>query len=116
MPEQRLRYINVYAVTRHYGGPEEGGWWYNSGSPIESRSIVVGPPPPWVPESPHGHSYPDLSPHDMERIRAEMELMEERYESVSCGDIYSVLGGVEVQVDHDEEPGKYWPEERPYYC
>ena len=115
MPEQRLRYINVYAVTRHYGGPEEGGWWYNSGSPIESRSMVVGPPPPWVPES-RRHSYPDLSTHDMERIRAEMELMEERYESVSCGDIYSVLGGVEVQVDHDEEPGKYWPEERPYYC
>ena len=30
-------YVNVYAITRHYGGPEEGGWWYNTGEPIESR-------------------------------------------------------------------------------
>ena len=21
--------VSVYAVTRHYGGPEEGGWWYD---------------------------------------------------------------------------------------
>ena len=21
--------VNVYAVTRRYGGPEEGGWWYD---------------------------------------------------------------------------------------
>lgn len=22
-------YISKYHVTRHYGGPEEGGWWYD---------------------------------------------------------------------------------------
>jgi hypothetical protein len=22
-------YVAVQEVTRHYGGPEEGGWWYN---------------------------------------------------------------------------------------
>jgi len=22
-------WINVYEVTRHYGGPEGGGWWYD---------------------------------------------------------------------------------------
>lgn len=111
---QRLRYVNVYAVTRHYGGPEEGGWWYNSGSPIESRSMVVGPPPPWVPEGNWG--FPELSYHDMDRVKVVVGLMEQRYEQVAEGSIYSVLGGVEVQVDHGENPGKYWPEERPYYC
>ena len=23
--------VNVYSVGRAYGGPEEGGWWYNRG-------------------------------------------------------------------------------------
>ena len=35
-----MKYVNVYSVTRHYGGPEEGGWWYNAGEPIESRLIA----------------------------------------------------------------------------
>jgi len=29
-------YINVYELDRNYGGPEEGGWWYDSGEPILS--------------------------------------------------------------------------------
>ena len=29
-------YVNVYDVTRAYGGPEEGGWWYDTGEPIAS--------------------------------------------------------------------------------
>jgi hypothetical protein len=28
-------YISVYETTQHYGGPEEGGWWY-------SRTRFVG--------------------------------------------------------------------------
>lgn len=23
--------VAAYELDRHYGGPEEGGWWYNSG-------------------------------------------------------------------------------------
>lgn len=23
-------FLSVYRVTRHYGGPEEGGWWYDA--------------------------------------------------------------------------------------
>lgn len=29
-------HVNVYELDRHYGGPEEGGWWYDSGEPILS--------------------------------------------------------------------------------
>ena len=25
-------YLNEYKIWREYGGPEEGGWWYNVGS------------------------------------------------------------------------------------
>jgi hypothetical protein len=26
-----MHYVNVYFIERAYGGPEEGGWWYNQG-------------------------------------------------------------------------------------
>lgn len=29
-------YLNVYEVTRYYGGPEEGGWWFDAGEPVAS--------------------------------------------------------------------------------
>ena len=28
-------YVNVYEVGTCYGGPEEGGWWYPAGEPVE---------------------------------------------------------------------------------
>ena len=27
------KYVNVYLVQQGYGGPEEGGWWYDYGVP-----------------------------------------------------------------------------------
>lgn len=27
--QNRSKYISAYAVSRHYGGCEEGGWWYD---------------------------------------------------------------------------------------
>jgi hypothetical protein len=36
-----IHYVNAYAVSRNYGGPEEGGWWYDSGRPL--ASIPIGP-------------------------------------------------------------------------
>lgn len=29
MIEQQMYSVGMYYVTRHYGGPEEGGWWYD---------------------------------------------------------------------------------------
>lgn len=34
-----LEFVNAYSMNRFYGGPEEGGWWYDSGSPIASVPI-----------------------------------------------------------------------------
>lgn len=34
-----ILYLNVYAVTRHYGGPEEGSWFFNMGQPLASVPI-----------------------------------------------------------------------------
>jgi len=32
-------YVNLYGVTRRYGGPQEGGWWFDVGAPIECHPI-----------------------------------------------------------------------------
>lgn len=29
-------YLNTYEVQNLYGGPEEGGWWYEAGTPVQS--------------------------------------------------------------------------------
>ncbi len=33
-------WINVYEVTRHYGGPEGGGWWYDWMRCIKWRRVL----------------------------------------------------------------------------
>jgi hypothetical protein len=39
--QTELKYfIHKHEVELAYGGPEEGGWWYNIGTPVED----------WIPE------------------------------------------------------------------
>ena len=33
---QMYKYVNVYLEDRAYGGPEEGGWYYDCGEPVSS--------------------------------------------------------------------------------
>ncbi len=88
-------YVNVYAVTRHFGGSEEGGWWYNAGEPLASVPFEEDAPP--------------------ERVKAEKERLQELFSHVAEGNIYSVLGGTELMIRVEDREARYWPEERPYY-
>lgn len=87
-----MRYVNAYCVTRHYGGPEEGGWWYNAGEPLASVPIDDG--------------------QDPEPVR---EHLRSKFSDVNQGNIYSVRGGEEVQVYIEDEFAAYFPRERPHY-
>lgn len=31
--------VTVHRIDQHWGGPEEGGWWYDVGYPIENICI-----------------------------------------------------------------------------
>ena len=33
-------YVNTYTCLRRYGGPEEGGWYYDHRTPLESIPVV----------------------------------------------------------------------------
>ena len=115
MPEQRIKFVNVYIVTRHYGGPEEGGWWFNSGEPLASVPVVIGPKPPWVCEFRSTYA-PDVSEHDKAILTAKTAELEAMFGDEARGDIYSVLGGCEIDVSWDDKTAAPWPEETPYYC
>jgi hypothetical protein len=34
-------FVNVYALTRDFGGPEEGGWYYDSGEAVLSIRTTI---------------------------------------------------------------------------
>lgn len=34
-----MLYLNAYRVSRVYGGPQEGGWYYDAGEPLASIPI-----------------------------------------------------------------------------
>lgn len=88
----RFAWVNAYEVTRHYGGREEGGWWFNQGEPLASLPILLEEDP---------------KPH-VERLR-------ELFSHVNEGDIYSSRGGSELDITVELKPAAYWPAERPRY-
>jgi hypothetical protein len=92
MTTTQTRYVTAYEVTRHYGGPEEGGWWYNRYDPIETRPV-----------------------HNQAEVEATIGLLHRLYDGRAHGSIYSVLGGVEVHVLVESEPREWATTERPRY-
>ena len=35
-----VKFANAYLTDRLYGGPEEGGWWYDCGEPVMSLPFL----------------------------------------------------------------------------
>lgn len=86
-----VRYVAAYDVQRHYGGPEEGGWWFDSGELIYFVKCF-----------------------GYEQATELYDLMEEIYPST--GKRYSVLGGADYDIIiRDEVPLQKFPENRPHY-
>lgn len=88
-----IKYVSAYITTRHYGGPEEGGWWYNLSHLIETL------------------------PFEEDQASEEVlkEHLRKKHEDKGGGDIYSVLGGALLEVLVEDEPGQYQDTEVPRY-
>lgn len=84
-------YFNVYQVTRHCGGSEEGGWWYN-----------------WV----HCELSIPCSRADAEKLFQAISKLE-AYQNE--GDIYSVLGGSDFYFYFERKPAQSASTEIPHY-
>lgn len=92
MDQAPVTSIGVYEVTRHYGGPEEGGWWYN-----------------WTR---HLFSVPIRSGSKADFLDAEAWLSA-RFEDQ--GNIYSVRGGVQYAFLAETTEGQHADTKRPHY-
>ncbi len=81
-------WVTVYRVGRRYGGPEEGGWWYDTGTVELSRPAA------------------DLT--EAEELAAVY-----RDDYPYTGRRGSVLGGDDWDVVVSETPGVDYPTDRP---
>ncbi len=92
VPAEQIVYVNCYLIHRHYGGPEEGGWYYNS------------------------HRCREVIPVQNQYAEQMKNIMQEKYEkNHKHGNIYSVLGGTDVAVYIELEPKQSETTERPHY-
>lgn len=89
MPKQ---YVTAYEVTRHYGGPEEGGWWYDWQTPLETVPV-----------------------NNSDEREAALEQLNEAYSHVVYGDRFSVRGGADLVVLVEDHPEEFASRERPFY-
>lgn len=89
-------YFSVYTVQRLYGGPEEGGWWYNWSNLEYSIPFRYN----------HG---------DQSQIHLMIEAERDRIADYVYGDIYSVRGGQDCYVLIESKAGGDADTERPYY-
>ncbi len=90
-----VAYMNAYVTNRLYGGPEEGGWWYDTGKPIAAIPFMkkwgVGVENKW---------------NDYLVLTAGWE---------SKFKLGSVLGRDNFRVGYEDQFPSDYPKERPHY-
>lgn len=89
-------FVNVYALDRLYGGPEEGGWWFDCGEPVESVEV----------------------PDEQHALVVQGRMMRE-YPSTGARSSMSYgrsgNGVVDYAVWIEDHPAAHWPEHYPRY-
>ena len=119
-------YVNMYLDGRAYGGPEEGGWYFNHGTPADewvSEPIyceeVWGPSITsfGLPEEEQMETIVKDLHHYFETVyteigRAEIWAIENNKGRPDIGSVLSE-GRFRVQVEHDE--ARAYPEHTPHY-
>lgn len=89
-----ITYLNAYNVNRFYGGPQEGGWWFDAGDPIASVPLREEDPTAAI----EWDAY----------LRAKIGW-------TSQYDRFSVLGHDEFEIRPDDYFARPFPEETPHY-
>jgi len=94
-------YVNVYERGQRYGGPEEGGWWYDTGCFVPEKSGLLT----------------DVTEKEAHQAARDLwsDLDEEAIED-NLPPVHSVMyRGGRYTVRAEEQPGRDFPAETPHY-
>jgi hypothetical protein len=98
-------YCNLYLQDRAYGGPEEGGWWYDTLTPATEHDWNTQPPP-------HGHfQSPQLAEAAAERLQEWCNAENDMRRPIS-----SMASEGFFVVGLESWPAEHYPKQRPHYC
>ena len=98
------QYVNVYQIVMQYGGPEEGGWWYDEYFPMHELCRGFS----------SRRKHKQAMDRHIDRMRGVCERAHREehgrteYSSVNCGHTFGVCV--------EEHPARHSPDSRPYYC
>jgi hypothetical protein len=94
------KHLNVYEVGREYGGPEEGGWWYDTGRFDADKSEV----------------FTGTGDALYERAGELQHSLDAQANNYATPAVHSVLyRGGRYRIRVEDTPGQDYPTERPYY-
>lgn len=103
-------FVSVVEVERVYGGPEEGGWWYDVSIPLETIKIDLR----WRTAAPEPHAF--VLGHDQESLLLDIEsIWNKRYYIGSAQKRFSVNGSPDYHIDFDFVRQKAEPDRAPRY-
>jgi hypothetical protein len=88
------KWLTVHELSREFGGPEEGGWWYDSGE------VEVSIP---------------LHDMDEDEVFTLYTLLQKAFPRTHYSSSVAPRGG-DWSISFGETRGENFPEERPYYC
>lgn len=97
-------YANLYLQDREYGGPEEGGWWFDTYTPVDGDWINDPPP--------YGHfASTGKAEEAYRRLKAWCEEENKTRRSPS-----SMASEGHFVARLESWPAEPMPTRRPYYC
>ena len=90
--------VALYEIDRAYGGPEEGGWWYNCGTLERTVKVFHNADKAW-------------------QFTRRMNHWLERLNKHNRADVYSIAyrGGAYEAICNTHVAPAHFPESRPYY-
>lgn len=93
-------YVNVYLTNQQYGGPEEGGWWYDIGEAEESFKFTSE----------------EESHIKRDELEAELKNPDAQFSNVGRLPTSSVNcdGWYEIRIQR--HPARSYPDHTPHYC
>ena len=113
-------YLNTYETWQAYGGPEEGGWWYECGQPVQSIKIS---------DEDYEEFMEKADPEELREMRQKATLgftngIPPTPRKNGCGG-YTFVVGSDIPSTYSEDNSfislteegvaEFYPQERPYY-